>query len=57
MINTSSASAWTVSLTDAMLAQNKIELSDPQTLALVEPMLPYIYLPESDFMQYQTLIE
>jgi hypothetical protein len=58
MVKTNDTSAWTVPLKEVHIAKQQLNLSDTQsTFVLVEPMVPYIYLPEDDFMKYETMLQ
>lgn len=57
LVKTFGPDSWSVSLGGVTVVSQVMELSDPQTMALLEPAVPYIYVPESDFMKIQTLLQ
>lgn len=57
MIETLEPDSWGVKVSDAKLGKDALEIKNLETQVLIEPMVPYIYLPVDDFRSYQTLIE
>ena len=52
MVRTISPDSWSVSLSLVQVINQPLELSEARTMVLIEPMVPYIYIPESDFMKF-----
>jgi len=57
MIKTADDKSWGLKLNSAKLGDEQLEITDPSTQVLIEPMVPYIYLPMRDFEKYQFLVE
>jgi hypothetical protein len=52
MMRTRDSSTWAVELVEANILDATFEFEATPTYFLYEPQLPYLYLPEHDFLTY-----
>ena len=52
MMKTKNMGTWAVDLHTARIFHYDFEFENDQTFIIYEPQLPYLYLPEKDFMTF-----
>ena len=52
MMKTRNMGTWSVDLHKVNLFDNEIEFENEQTFIVYEPQVPYMYLPERDFLTF-----
>jgi len=55
-VNTRSVDSWKIALNTAVVGERRINLSDKERSVIIEPQLPYMYLPTSDFKEWTRIL-